>query len=107
MSSNGSAASISAARAKARGPIGFHLGFKFLIFCNRYAISNNDRSTKSGDAAYFLGSDRLIAPGACWACLNLVLFIERLAPQNGTAGAATKNMWNAWRKRTRRRGWAS
>src|ERR1700722_15925534 len=62
MSSNGSAASISAARAKARGPIGFHLGFKFLNFCNRYAISNNDRSTKSGDAAYFLGSDGLIAP---------------------------------------------
>jgi hypothetical protein len=55
------------------------------------------------DAAYFLGSDGLIAPGARWACLDLVLFPERLAPQSGTAGAATKIMWNAWRKRTRRR----
>ena len=56
------------------------------------------------DAAYFLGSDGLIAPGARWACLDLVLFPERLAPQSGTAGAPTKMMWNAWRKRTRRRG---
>jgi hypothetical protein len=79
------------------------LGFKFLNFCNRYAISNNDRSTKSGDAAYFLGFDGLIAPGARWACLNLVLFTERLAPQSGTAGAATEIMWNAWRKRMLRR----
>jgi len=92
MSSNGSAASIFAARAKARGPIGFHLDFEFLNFCNRYAISNNDRSTKSGDAAYFFGFDGLIAPSARWACLNLVLFTERLAPQSGTAGAATEIM---------------
>ena len=56
------------------------------------------------DVAYFLDFDGLIAPSARWACLNLVLFTERLAPQSGTAGAATEIMWNAWRKRTHRRG---
>jgi hypothetical protein len=75
------------------------LGFKFLNFCNRYAISNNDRSTKSGDAAYFFGLDGLIVPAHAGLPQSRP-FPERLAPQSGTADVATKIVWNAWRKRT-------
>ena len=64
--------------------------------------SVGDRSQGIADGAYFLGFDGLIAPGARWACLNLVLFTERLAPQRVSAGAAAEIVWDAWRKRTRR-----
>jgi len=33
-----------------------------------------------GDAAYFLGFDSIIAPNARWACNNLILFSDQIAP---------------------------
>ncbi|HKH35243.1 MAG TPA: RES domain-containing protein [Beijerinckiaceae bacterium] len=46
----------------------------------RYADRDYRRTQEVADAAFFLGFDGLIAPSARWACLNLVLFTDRIPP---------------------------
>jgi hypothetical protein len=44
----------------------------------RYGAREYGRTQEITDAAFFLGFDGLIAPSARWACLNFVLFTERV-----------------------------
>jgi hypothetical protein len=93
MSSNGSAALIPAAPCEGARAHRLQFGsqiFEFLqSICNikqrpfrnldasKFEAgwkTNDDRTQEIADSAYFLGFDGLIAPGARWACLNLVLF---------------------------------
>lgn len=41
-----------------------------------------DRCQEIGDAAQFLGFDGIWAPSARWPCQNLVLFVDRLKPDD-------------------------
>ena len=69
----------------------------------RYGERDYAKTQAIADAAYFLGFDGLIAPSARWACLNAVLFTDRIPP----AGIrhldceAEPVDWAAWRKRAR------
>jgi RES domain-containing protein len=71
---------------------------------SRYAERDYSRTQQIADAAYFLGLDGLIVPSARWACRNVVLFTDRLAPDAievaGTEAEAVD--WDRW-KRSRRR----
>jgi hypothetical protein len=68
-----------------------------------YNARNYDQTQGIADAAFFLGFDGLIAPSARWASNNLVLFTDRIPPQNieqvGDAGDAID--WAAWRRSAR------
>ena len=70
----------------------------------RYAARDYSRTQPIAEAAYFLGFDGLIAPRARWTCMNVVLFTERIAPQQIEVAARDEHPieWNQWRKRTRR-----
>ncbi len=69
----------------------------------RYRDRVYDRTQEIADAAYFLGFDGLVAPNARWSCANLVLFTDRLVPEQiEIADRPSKTIdWDAWRKRTR------
>jgi hypothetical protein len=68
-----------------------------------YRERDYTRTQAIADAAFFLGFDGLIAPSARWACQNLVLFTDRLAPDRlaVTGQGAEPIDWAAWRKRNR------
>jgi hypothetical protein len=70
----------------------------------RYTDRDYSRTQLIADAAYFLGFDGLIAPSARWSCLNVVLFMDRLAPQQieVLGGDESPIDWSRWRKRRRR-----
>jgi hypothetical protein len=70
---------------------------------DRYADRDYRRTQPIADAAYFLGFDGLVAPSARYRCLNLVVFTERLAPQQIEAVSRDEQPidWEAWRKRGR------
>lgn len=40
------------------------------------------RTQEIGDATFFLGFDGIIAPNARWPCLNLILFTDRIGPDD-------------------------
>jgi hypothetical protein len=48
----------------------------------RYPEILYSRTQEIGDAADFLGFDGVIAPNARWRCLNLILFTDRLDPED-------------------------
>jgi RES domain len=70
---------------------------------NHYADRDYSRTQPIADAAFFLGFDGLIAPSARYRCLNLVLFTERLAPQQIEVMSHDERpiAWDDWRKRAR------
>jgi hypothetical protein len=65
----------------------------------RYADRDYRRTQEVADAAFFLGFDGLIAPSARWACLNLVLFTNRIPPDRIQALEAPEAplSWEEWR----------
>ena len=63
-----------------------------------YGDLTYDRSQEIGDAAFFLGFDGILAPSARWPCQNLVLFLDRLEPQDLTVAESAPVDWAAWRK---------
>ena len=69
----------------------------------RFQDRGYDRTREIADAAYFLGFDGLIVPSARWACQNLVLFTDRVPPENIEIAESAGNpiAWEAWRKSTR------
>jgi hypothetical protein len=68
-----------------------------------YSDRDYSRTQPIADAAFFLGFDALIAPSARWPCSNLVLFTDRLAPQQiEVAGEPQRIDWREWRGRARR-----
>jgi hypothetical protein len=70
----------------------------------RYKEREYDRTQEIADAAFFLGFDGLIAPSARWACLNLVLFTERIPPDQIqiVVSPDAPVSWDNWRKQVRR-----
>jgi hypothetical protein len=70
----------------------------------RYKERDYDRTQDIADAAFFLGFDGLIAPSARWACLNLVLFTQRIPVDQIEVSEASETPvdWNDWRNRVRR-----
>jgi RES domain len=69
----------------------------------RFQDRTYDRTQEIADAAYFLGFDGLIAPSARWLCQNLVLFSDRVPPENIkiAESSASPIDWANWRKSTR------
>jgi hypothetical protein len=69
-----------------------------------YKSRNYAQTQEIADAAYFLDFDGLIAPSARWNCINLVIFTERVAPDDlridESEGEAID--WGTW-KRSRSR----
>src|SRR5262249_21307951 len=53
---------------------------KLGVNTDRYRDREYQRTQEIADAAHFLGFDGLIAPSARWECSNLVLFTDRIAP---------------------------
>lgn len=51
-----------------------------------------------GDAAYFLGFDSIIAPNARWACSNLVVFTDQIAPVDLEVMDSSEVDWAQWRE---------
>jgi RES domain len=77
---------------------------KLGVDVSRYRERDYSRTQPIADAAYFLGFDGLIAPSARWACLNAVLFTDRISPgeiQVAETEAGPVD-WKAWRKRARK-----
>lgn len=72
----------------------------------RYRERDYRRCQEIADAAYFLGFDGLIVPTARWSCLDLVLFTDRVPPENLELADSETNPvdWSDWRKRQGRRG---
>lgn len=68
-----------------------------------YKDRDYDRTQAIADAAFFLGFDGLIAPSARWTCLNLVLFTERIPPDQIqiVESRETPVSWDDWRKQRR------
>jgi hypothetical protein len=66
----------------------------------RYREVLYHRTQEIGDAAYFLGFDGLIAPSARFACLNLVIFTDRVAPEDLETTSHEVIDWRGWRNRS-------
>jgi RES domain len=68
----------------------------------RYRERVYDRTQEIADAAYFLEFDGLIVPSARWACANLILFTDRLSPEQiAIDGPADAIDWDVWRRGSR------
>jgi RES domain len=62
-----------------------------------YASLDYERTQEIADAADFLGFDGLIAPGARWPCQNLVLFLDKVGPDDLRVLDSEPVDWAAWR----------
>jgi hypothetical protein len=69
------------------------------IVPERYGELSYERSREIGDAAFFLGFDGMLAPSARWPCLNLMLFTERLGPDDLAVQESEPVDWALWRAR--------
>jgi len=68
------------------------------VRADQYGDLDYRRTQEIGDAAYFLGFDGLVVPSARWACLNLVLFTDRFAPEDLAVEQSEVVDWTAWRR---------
>lgn len=57
-----------------------------------------ERTQEIGDAAAFLGFDGIIAPSARWDCLNLVIFSDRVKPEDLELKGSSAIDFSAWRR---------
>lgn len=62
-----------------------------------YSGLSYERTQEIGDAAAFLGFDGVLAPSARWPCQNLILFIDRLEPDDLVVTQSEAVDWPAWR----------
>lgn len=71
---------------------------------SRYSDRRYDRTQEIADVANFLGFDGVVVPSARWDCSNLVLFTDRLAPDQIEIVSDAENPidWDAWRKEHRK-----
>ena len=71
----------------------------------RYRERDYQRCQEIADAAHFLDFDGLIVPSARWNCLNLVLFTDRVRPDDFELSQSETDPidWPDWRKRHTRR----
>ena len=86
------------ADAQARGPSNVVEARE--VDAARYTHRDYRRTQEIADAAFFLGFDGLIASSAWWTCLNLVLFTDRIPPDQIQVAEApeTPLSWEEWRK---------
>ena len=63
-----------------------------------YAQVLYERTQEIGDAAAFLGFDGIIAPSARWKCLNLVIFSDRVEPDDLELKGSSVIDFAAWRR---------
>lgn len=77
---------------------------KLGVDIDRYRERIYRRTQEIADAAYFLGFDGLIAPSARWPGLNLVVFTDRLSPDDMTSEESDAEPidWKAWRENRKR-----
>lgn len=69
----------------------------------RYAEREYGRTQEMADAAYVLGLDGLVVLSARWTCSNLVLFTDRIAPEQiEIVGREELVAWDEWRRTQRR-----
>ena len=66
-----------------------------------FAKFDYQRTQEIGDAAYFLDSDGLIVPSAHWQCNNLVLFTDRLTPDDLEQRESLPVDFEEWRTEVR------
>ena len=66
-----------------------------------FAKFDYQRTQEIGDAAYFLDSDGLIVPSAHWQCNNLVLFTERLTPDDLEVLTSLPVDFEEWRSKVK------
>ena len=67
-----------------------------------YQSLSYDRCQEIGDAAQFLGFDGILAPSARYPCQNLVLFVDRLAPDALQVVESEPVDWQGWRAAQRK-----
>ena len=67
----------------------------------RYGEILYDRTQAISDAAQFMGFDGLIVPNARWDCLNLVLFVDAVDPDEIEIEERSAIDWNLWRDKLR------
>jgi hypothetical protein len=74
------------------------------VNAGRYLERDYQRTQEIADAAFFLGFDGLIVPSARWACLNLILFTERIPPGQIEILESSDEpvAWDDWRRQQRR-----
>ena len=66
----------------------------------RYSELDYTRTQAIADAAYFLGFDGLLVPSARWECRSLIIFMDRIDPNDDLAVNASEPVdWQAWRTR--------
>jgi RES domain-containing protein len=65
---------------------------------SNYASMNYSRTQAIADAAFFLGFDGLIVPSARSTGLNLVLFSDRIEPNDIEVEHSELIDWKAWRR---------
>ncbi|MCH7931162.1 MAG: RES family NAD+ phosphorylase [Proteobacteria bacterium] len=66
----------------------------------RYSELDYTRTQAIADAAHFLGFDGLLVPSARWECRNLIIFMDRIDPNDDLAVNASEPVdWQAWRTR--------
>lgn len=63
-----------------------------------YAYLDYQRMQEISDVAYFLDYDGLVVPNARWPCNNLVLFTERLKPEDFELEDSKTIDFDNWRK---------
>ncbi len=70
---------------------------------DRFSDLDYTRTQAIGDAAHFLGFDGLIVPSARWECQNLILFMDRLDPNDQLNVTKSEPVdWPEWRARQAR-----
>lgn len=69
-----------------------------------YRSLSYERCQEIGDAAQFLGFDGILAPSARWPCHNLVLFVDRLEPDELQLAQSEAVDWPVWREAQRKKG---
>ena len=67
-----------------------------------YQSLSYERCQEIGDAAQFLGFDGILAPSARWPCQNLVLFIDRIEPDELQLVESEPVDWHSWREAQRK-----
>ncbi len=75
---------------------------KFDIDIARYKTFEYTQTQAVAAAAHFLEFDGLLVPSARYACMNLVIFTERVAAPDQLRLIRSEDVdWTEWRKRTR------
>lgn len=68
-----------------------------------YQTLSYERCQQIGDAAQFLGFDGILAPSARWPCQNLVLFADRIEPDEIQLVESELVDWQGWREAQRKK----